>query len=217
MYKGLLTFLTILTIQSVQAQNFEDIDWQGKKVPALVTEVYQNEAITETAIKGKLLEMGFNPKEVKNILFYKSIILNDIEKESNDVLIKVERKNKQSKDVSIVYFSMAKNYDQYISLTSNRELIDKMKRFTENFHTWANERALEIEIEEQTERVKDAEKKLKELSDEKESIAQKLIKLEEQKTENLKAFEKQKQEADNQKKALEILKEKQKSALATKG
>ncbi|MBU6158621.1 MAG: hypothetical protein KGP35_06270 [Bacteroidetes bacterium] len=217
MNKGLFTFLAIMLIQAVQAQNFEDIEWQGKQVPAIMTEVYQSIEITETAIKAKLLEMGFNSKEVKNILFYKGIVLNEIEKEPYDVLIKVERKSKQIKDVSVIHFSMAKNYDQYISLTSNQELIGKMKKFTENFHLWANERALEIEIEEQAARIKSADKKLKELGEEKENLEQKLIKLEEQKTENLKAYEKQKQEVENQKKALEILKEKQKSNTAAKG
>lgn len=217
MYKGLLTFLTLLMLQTLQAQNFEDIEWQGKQVPALMTEVYHSEEITEKAIQSKLLEMGFNAKEVKNVLFYKGIVLNDIEKEPYDVLIKVEKKSKQIKDVSVIHFSMAKNYDQYISLTSNQELIGKMKKFTENFHIWSNELALEIEIEEQTARIKAADKKLKELAVEKENMEQKLAKLEEQKNENLKAFEKQQQEVENQKKALEILKEKQKSSAAAKG
>jgi hypothetical protein len=207
----LFLFLFLNLFISSFSQSFEEIDWQGKKVPAYTTDIYQSTEITEDAIKEKFIQMGYNPKIVKGILSYKAIKLSDIVEEPYDVLIKIDKKNKQSKDQSVVYFSMAKEYDQYVRSSSDPELLKKLRNFTQKFQEWANERALDLEIKEQESRIKNTEKKLKELTEEKENITEKIKKLEERQKDNLKELEKQQNEVESQHKALKILLEKKKS------
>jgi hypothetical protein len=209
-----LVMLSFFVLQVSFAQNFEQIEWQGKKVPAISVDVYQNEAVTEVAIKEYFEKMGYNAKSAKGIYSYKGIRLKDIDAKTNyDVLIKVDRKSRQEKDASVVYMSMAKDYDNYIRSSSDDETIENLRKFVSNFQNLANEKALENEIKSQEEKTKSAEKKLAALKEEKTSIETKIKKLEEKKEENIKEIEKQEQEVENQTKALKILLEKRKGKI----
>lgn len=204
--------MSFILLQVSFSQNFEQIDWQGKKVPAIAVDVYQNEAVTETAIKEYFEQLGYYAKSSKGIYAYKGIRLKDIDTKTNyDVLIKVDRKSRQEKDASIVYMSMAKDYDNYIRSSSDDEIIENLRKFVSNFQQLANEKALDNEIKSQEEKTKSAEKKLASLREEKASIETKIKKLEEKKEENLKEIEKQEQDVENQTKALKILQEKKKT------
>jgi chromosome segregation ATPase len=196
----------------INAQSFDQIEWQGKKVPAMTTEIYQNANTTEAAIKEYFEKLGFFAKVQKGILSYKNIKLSDIDDDPYDVLIKIDRRSKQEKDASIVYFSMAKNYDQYIKNSSDDKLKKRVETFISEFKALANEKALNIEIKNQEEKSKSAEKKLKDFLEEKENMEQKIIKLTQQKEDKIKEIQKQEQEVENQKKALENLLEKKKSS-----
>jgi hypothetical protein len=194
------------------AQSFEQIEWQGKKVPAMTIEVYQSQSTTESAIREYFEKMGYYAKAQKGISAYKNIKLSDIDDEPYDVLIKVEKRSKQEKDASIVFFSMAKNYDQYIKNSSDEKLKKRVEAFITEFIALSNQKALNIEIKNQEDKSKAAEKKLKELKDEKDNMEQKINKLTQQKEDKIKEIEKQEQEFINQKRALEILVEKKKSS-----
>jgi chromosome segregation ATPase len=202
-------FITVLPTL-LYAQSFEHIEWQGKKVPAMTIEVFQSESTTEAAIREYFEKMGHFAKIQKGIASYKNIKLSDIDDDPHDVLIKVDKRNKQEKDASIVYFAMAKNYDQYIKNSSDEKLKKRVEAFISEFRVVANEKALNIEIKNQEDRSKAADKKLKDLKEEKENLEQKIIKFNQQKEEKIKEIEKQEQEVDNQKKALENLLNKKK-------
>jgi hypothetical protein len=195
----------IAFMTNTQAQSFENIDWQGKKVPAMTIDVYQNSQVTEEAIKELFEKMGYYAKVSKGIFSYKSIKIKDIDNEPYDVLVKVERKNKQEKDASVVYMAMAKDYDNYVKHSSDKHLISDMKSFMSTFQTSANEKALLLAVKEQEGKAKNAEKKLSTLKEEKTNIENKIKKLEERKLENIKEIEKQEQEVENQNKALKLL------------
>jgi len=207
-----LVMFSFFLFQVPYAQNFEQIEWQGKKVPAIAIDVYQNETVTEEAIKEYFEKMGYNAKSSKGIYAYKGIRLKDIDTKTNyDVLIKVDRKSRLEKDASIVYMSMAKDYDNYIRSSSDEETIDNLRKFVAHFQHLANEKALDNEIKSQEEKIKSADKKLASLKEEKTSIEAKIKKLEEKKEENIKEIEKQEQEVENQNKALKILMNKKKA------
>lgn len=210
MKKCLVGLVCILMTNLIFAQSFEEIDWQGKKVPAYSIDVYQSVSITEEAIKEQFIQMGFNPKIMKGILNYRAIKIAEIDSDLYDVLIKVDKKNKLAKDISVVYLSMAKNYDQYINKYTDSGLVNKMKGFATKFQEWANAKALEVDILKQETRIKNEEKKLKELLFEKDNISEKILKLEESQKLNLKQIETQKIEVENQHKALKLLTDKRK-------
>ncbi len=206
----LLTALFVFFIGS-QAQNFGELEWQKKKIPAVLTEVPQSASITEDAIKQKLSQLGYNGKETKGVYVFKAIRIPEISDETFDVLLSIERKSRKEKDASIVYFAVSRGYENYVKADGDPILVSKIKQYCLNFLPWAEAQALEVDIKNQEDKVKSSEKKLQDYQDDSESLQKKLKKLQDDIEENKKNIEKQKADVENQRKALEILKGKRKS------
>ncbi len=206
----LLTALFVFFIGS-QAQNFGELEWQKKKIPAVLTEVPQSASITEDAIKQKLSQLGYNGKETKGVYVFKAIRIPEISDETFDVLLSIERKSRKEKDASIVYFAVSRGYENYVKADDDPVLVSKIKQYCLNFLPWAEAQALEVDIKNQEDKVKSSEKKLQDYQDDSESLQKKLKKLQDDIEENKKNIEKQKADVENQRKALEILKGKRKS------
>lgn len=198
-------------VQYSFAQSFGELEWQKKKIPAVVTEIPQVAGVTEDAIRQKLTQLGYNAKETKGVYVYKGIRIPEISNETFDVLLRVERKGRREKDASVVYFAVSRGYENYVKESDDAELTGKIKQYCNNFSVWAEAAALEVAIKEQENQVKSAEKKLVDYNDESENLQKRKKKLEEDIEENKKNIEKQKTELENQKKALDILRAKRKS------
>ncbi|MFT3845636.1 MAG: hypothetical protein QM725_11320 [Lacibacter sp.] len=206
----LLTALFIFLLHT-NAQNFGELEWQKKKIPAVVTEIPQSASVTEDAIKQKLSQLGYNGKETKGVYVFKAIRIPDISEETYDVLLSVERKSRKEKDASVVYLAISRGYENYVKADDDPVLVSKIKQYCLNFLPWAEAQALEVDIKNQEDKVKSTEKKLQDYQDDSESLQKKLKKLQDDIEENKKNIEKQKAEVENQRKALEILKGKRKS------
>lgn len=211
--KKVIFLLTVLFLFlfNVKAQNFGELEWQKKKIPAVITEVPQSASVTEDAIKQKLSQLGYNGKETKGIYVYKGIRIPDISEETFDVLVSIDRKSRKEKDASVVYFAISRGYENYVKADDDPVLISKIKQYCLNFLPWAEAQALEVDIKSQEDKVKSTEKKLQDYQDDSESLQKKLKKVQDDIEENKKNIEKQKTEVENQRKALEILKGKRKS------
>jgi predicted RNA-binding protein with RPS1 domain len=211
--KKITIFLTALFLFSLnsQAQSFGEMEWQKKKIPAVLTEVPQSVSVTEDAIKQKLSQLGYNGKETKGVYVFKAIRIPEISDETFDVLLSIERKSRKEKDASIVYFAVSRGYENYVKADDDPVLVSKIKQYCLNFLPWAEAQALEVDIKNQEDKVKSSEKKLQDYQDDSESLQKKLKKLQDDIEENKKNIEKQKTEVENQRKALEILKGKRKS------
>lgn len=206
---GLLSVLLIIS-QLVNAQFFGELEWQKKKIPAVLTDVPQTATVTEDAIKQKFAQLGYSAKSEKGALVYKGIRLPEIGTGTYDVLIKVDRKSRRDKDASVVYFALSMGNENYVTSSGDVVLTTNMKKYCERFLPWAEAQALEVEIKDQEEKLKSAENKLKSYNDEAETLEKRRQKLEEDIKENKQNIEKQKQEVENQKKAVEVLKGKRK-------
>lgn len=206
----LLTALFLFSLNS-HAQSFGEMEWQKKKIPAVLTEVPQSASVTEDAIKQKLSQLGYNGKETKGVYVFKAIRIPEISDETFDVLLSIERKSRKEKDASIVYFAVSRGYENYVKADDDPVLVSKIKQYCLNFLPWAEAQALEVDIKNQEDKVKSSEKKLQDYQDDSESLQKKLKKLQDDIEENKKNIEKQKTEVENQRKALEILKGKRKS------
>lgn len=205
----LLLFTAVVT--SLQAQSFGELEWQKKKIPAVIIEIPQKASVTEDAIRKKLTQLGYNAKESKGAYLYKGIRIAEIGNETFDVLLKVERKSRKEKDESVVYFAVSRGNENYIKAEDDAEVTANMKKYTLNFVPWAEAAALEEEIAGQEDKVKSVEKKLNDYNDESESLQKKLRKIQEDIEENKRNIEKQKAEVENQKKALDVLRAKRKN------
>lgn len=211
--KNMIIFLFVSLLFSgyANAQNFGELEWQKKKIPAMVTEIPHTPSVTEDAIRNKLTQLGYNAKESKGVYVYKGIRIPEISNETFDILLRVERKSRKAKDESTVYFAVSRGYENYIKSGDDAEVVAKIKQYCLNFLPWAEAQALEVEIKGQEDKVKSVENKLRDYNDESESLQKKKKKLEEDIADNAKSIEKQKAEVEAQKKALEVLKAKRKA------
>lgn len=204
--------LCLLVTFSAAAQNFGELEWQKKKIPAVITEVPYTSSVTEDAIRQKLSQMGFSAKESKGVYTYKGVRISEISEETFDLMLKVDRKSRKEKDASLVYLVLSRGYENYIKADADPVLVQKLKQYCLNFNTWAQAQSLEVEIKDQEDKVKSTEKKLGDYQDESTSLEKRLKKLQDDIEENKKNIEKQKGEVENQKKALDVLKAKRKTA-----
>jgi hypothetical protein len=210
MKKIVITALLFVSMYAVQAQNFGELEWQKKKIPAVLIEVPQTESATEAAILQKWKQLGYTGKQTKGVYELKGIKLMDISPDVIDVYLKVERKSRREKDASVVYFIVSRGYENYVKVTDNAEFVKRIKDYTLNFAPWASAEALEREIAAQEEKLKSAEKNVSDLISEADSLQKKLAKLQQDIEDNKSNIEKKRQEVESERKVLELLKEKRK-------
>jgi hypothetical protein len=213
MKKQIYTLLVCLLITlAAGAQSFGELEWQKKKIPAMVMELPYTASVTEDAIRQKFSQMGYSAKESKGVYTYKAVRIPEISEETLDILLRVERKSRKEKDESNVYFIVSRGNENYVKNTDDAVLIAKIKQYCLGFIPLAEAQALEVEIKDQEDKVKSNEKKLRDYEDESGSLEKRLKKLQDDIEDNKKNIEKQKVEVENQKKALDVLKAKRKTA-----
>lgn len=204
----LLSFLLVTVFANAQA--YGELEWQKKKIPAMITEVPYPASVTEDAIRQKFSQMGYSAKESKGVYTYKAIRIPEISDETFDALLRVERKSRKEKDESNVYFILSRGYENYVKGTDDAAFIAKIRQYCLNFIPLAEAQSLEVEIKDQEDKVKTTEKKLKDYEDESGSLEKRMKKLQDDIEENKKNIEKQKGEVENQKKALDVLRARRK-------
>ena len=198
----LALFVFVVVLRS-SAQSYEgSIEYQKKDQKAMVIEFPYSPSVVEDALIEKMEKMGYKKKESKGFLVYKNAVISTISSEPADYMIKVERKSRKEKDESVVYLVMSKG-DENIMARNDALVNSNMKTFLNNVSPEVEAFNLEREILAQQEVVTKAEKKLKNLKDDQESMEKKVKKLQEDLKDNAKDQENQVKEIENQKKILE--------------
>jgi len=205
-------FLTVTIIISFisSSQAYEEkIQYDKKKQPAIVIEYrYPPEAV-ENALIARFSKMGYKGKEEKGIfnrdrgfMEFRNAYVTDISTDRMDYIIKVERKSRKESDESIVYMIMYKNDENAMEkMTANN--VGQAKVFLNNMIPDIEEAHLEIQIRDQEDVVAKAEKKLKQLQEDKQDLEKKLADNEKSQDDTIK-------DIDVQKKNLEVLRGKRK-------
>jgi hypothetical protein len=190
------------------AQSYEGtVDYQKTKQATAVIELPYPPGVVEDAIKDKMKRMGYSGKESKGFIVFKGV--RDSTGKEMDYLVRVERKSRKEKDESVVYlFGQGANIDMTKSgdgtdMDFLKTTLNKMQPDIEAYN-------LEVQIGDQEETVKKAEKKYDNLQDDQKSLEKKLKKLQDDIADNKKDQENQQKEIENQKKILETLKAKRK-------
>ena len=206
----LLLPVLLLGVLSLVAQVPGELEMNKKKVPSIVTQVPVAPSITEEAIRDKLSQKGYIGKESKGVILYKGVRIPEISNELVDLYLKVERKSRKDKDESLVYVTVSKGYENYVTPVNDSATVNRVISFSANFLPWAEALALEKDIKDQEDRLKSAEKKYNDLLSDGDGLQKKLTKLQQDIEENKSSVQKQKSEVETQRKALEILKSKRK-------
>lgn len=207
----LACFILMFTVISFSQAYETNITYDKKKQRAIAIDyAYPQEAV-QNAITTRIQKEGHNMKAEKGLfnkdkgfIVVKDAFVTEISEERLDYILKVDRKSRKDKDESTLYLVVNKNGEDMINTMSADE-IRRIKSFMSDLAPDIEEANLELQIKAQDDAVVKAEKKYKDLQDEKASLEKKLQK-------NLEEIEAQEKNIESQRSALELLKSKRKIA-----
>jgi hypothetical protein len=187
------------------------IEYKKGEKPAAVIELPYSPEVVEGAIKDYLSLKGLKLDRSKGFQVYRGARLDESD-ELSDLHFKVEKKSKKEKDVSVVYLMVGKP-DEDLSLRSldDRYKVDAGINFLNNIVPSVESYSLNVDIDNQEDDVKKAERKLKELEDEQEDIEKKIKNLQQRLEENREDQRKQADEVSKKKIEYETLKARKKA------
>jgi hypothetical protein len=200
----LLFTFCLLSCYLLKAQAVEAIvDYKKLPQPAAVIELSFGQSLVEDAIKEKMKSLGYKASESKGFIVFSGI--KDVNSGRQlSYVYKVIPKSPKEKGKSVVYlFLEGDGVD--MSKTGPGSDMEMMKTNLNNLSKYVFDYNLNLQISEQTDKVKEAEKKLNNLQDEKTKLEKKKKTIEDDITENAKEQEKQKKELDKQKTILDGL------------
>ena len=184
--------------------------------PALMLDLPYDENTTEDFIVANLKKTGYNP-ETKGKLFWKQnkldgfYIFKDVKLEdasqSMDLYFKVDQKSRRAKDQSVIYLMLSKGGENFISPGSDETNYEAAKKFLNGFVDHSAAYKLNLDIKEQEEVVKDAEKKYDKLKDHEKDLVRKIEQLEKDLKKNKDDQDEQDKAIKNEKKKLEDLRD----------
>ena len=183
----LIAFLFTGVMTASSQATFTTITIDKKIQPGLVLELPNNTDVAESTILQKLKETGYNP-ETKGKLFWKKnkldgfyvfngIVLAALNNQKLDMYFKVEPKSKTQKDQSTIYLLVSKGYDNFISPEVDTATFAAATDFLNGFVAGTASYRLNLDIEEQGNVVKNAEKKLTNLQDDNKALVKKIDEL----------------------------------------
>lgn len=207
--KSILALVSFILFSSVlNAQAYEGtVQFDKKKQPAILVEyVYPAQAV-ENAFVQKMEMLGFRPKEEKGILnrdrgflVFRNAIVTDISEKRYDYILKVERKSRREDDESVLYLVVQDNGDNVLNKMDASD-VSRAKSYLNAMIPDIEAANLELQILAQQDVVNKAEKKLRDLEEEYNTLTKKL-------KDNEKSQEDTRSDIENQKKSLEKLQEK---------
>lgn len=215
MKKALLFSIAALAfgLQGISQAYESQITYGKKKQKSINMDYSFSQEAVENAIVQKIEKMGYLAKAEKGLfnkdkgfIVFKDAFISDINEERLDYVIKVERKSRREKDETTLYILMQKNGEDAIP-AMDLQGIRNAKQFLANLLPDIEEADLELQIKSQDEVVVKAEKKFKDLQDEKASLENKLKK-------NAEEIENQQKHIESQRQSLDVLKGKRKGATA---
>lgn len=206
----LLILTTVFFSQFLMAQVGEgEIEFSGLKRTVKKMEINQEPEIVEQAIKNRMAKAGYKPKETKGWLVFKDVDDKEISDERCDLHVKVDRKSRKEKAVSVVHFFVSKPNEHAMPAALAGSML-----VAEGFHgqitNHSDAHKLEMDIIAQEELTKKAEKKHDDLVKDQASLEKKIKGLQDDLETNKQKQTEQVREVENQRKALEQLKTKRK-------
>ena len=204
----LLSGLCVGFSVSMFAQSYESsVEYGKKKQQAIAIDYAYSQEAVENAIIQKIEKMGFKAKEEKGMfnkdkgfIVFKNALIPEISDDRMDYILKADRKSRKEKDETTLYVIMQKDGENALPAMEAYN-VGKAKGFVNGLTPEIEEASLELQIKAQDDEVVKAEKKFKDLQDEKADLEKKLQK-------NADEIEKQQKYVENQRAALDGLKSK---------
>lgn len=178
----------------------------GDKVAAVIELPYPVEEV-EDVIKDYLAKKGVKGDKTKGFEIYRSTKLKDGDQELHDLHFKVERKSRKEKDITLVYLLVGRPSENVgVRAVHDRHKIDEAKEFLNRIVPAVDANHLEVQIREQEELLKKADKKMQGLIEDSVSLTDKIKSLQSKMETNRIEQKKQVEEVARQRMVLEAMK-----------
>lgn len=208
----LLIFICFLLTVPAMSQSYEgNTDYNKKKQKAVVIECSFPQEAVENAIIQKIEEMGNRSSEEKGMfnkdkgsVVFRNASVKTISDRNLDYIVKVERKSRKEKDITVLYLLVSKNGENI--LASDERCADRAKEFLNELLPEIEDSNLELDIKAQEEDVTKAQKKFKDLQDDKQTMDKKIKELQDDLEKNAKDQESQQKEIEGKRQLLDGLK-----------
>ena len=189
------------------------VEFQKTQQPAAVIELPYAENVVEKAIADYMARKGNKGSDSKGFKTFKSYRLRDSQENTSDLYFKIDRKSQKEKDVTVVSLVVGKSgEDIKTRLSPDNATIDGAKDLLNDMVASVDAYNLEVQIQEQDDAVKKAQKKFDGLVDDQKDYEKKIKNLEDKIEQNKKDQEKQQDEVKRQRDTLETLRGKRKAA-----
>jgi hypothetical protein len=208
----LAAFVSSLIAYAQTTASEGSTDFQRTTQPAAIIELPYAEKVVEKALKEYMSKKGYKESESKGFKVYRGYKLRTIHDYSSDLYFKIERKSRREKDLTVVFLVAGKTgEDIKTRLVSDNLSIDGAKDLLEDMVPGIAAYDLEVQIQDQDDVLKKADKKYSGLLDDQKDYEKRIKNLEDKLVENKKNQEKQLEEVKKQKELLQTLKDKRKS------
>ena len=209
-------FGLVAVIQFASAQSsYTSVSYNKTSQPALMLELPYNTDVSQGFIVDNLKKTGYDP-ETKGKLFWKQNKLNgfyvfkDVRLEGAsqpvDLYFKVDQKTKKAKDQSVIYLLLGRGENNFISSTSDEDTYNSAKNFLNGFVDQSAVYKLNLDIKNQEDVVKAAEKRLDKLKDDEKDMQKKIDQLQKDLKKNQDDQKDQQKTIENERKKLDDLK-----------
>lgn len=206
----LFVFLLVTAVSMGQAPMPTTAEYNGQKYPCYIMEYNLPPDETKDVIVNKLKSEGFNADKSKGYLVYRNTRLKDLDPdEPQDVLFKIERKDRKDKDKSIVTMITAKSGTIPEDKVKGAKTVAAIEpsansvAFLNSFQSNINLSAYNLAVSNQQDEVDKAEKKLKSLQDDQSKMEKKIKNLQDDLAKNKTDQQNQTDEIAKQKSVLE--------------
>jgi len=206
----LLVAIFFFSVTAFAQARITTAQYQKISQPALEIEIPFAEKTVMKSVVDKLESAGYKGKDTKGYYTFTGVKLPEFGTESYDLYFKTERKSRREKDNTLLTMLIGNGYEKFIDEAAGSVVIGNAKKFLNNQAEAATAFDLEMQITDQEELSKKAEKKLATLIENAQDLQKKKEKLVAEIADNIKRQAEQKVEAEKQTTIFNNLKTKRK-------
>ncbi len=211
----MLPFLALIVSFNLYAQPRAQegtTDFQRTTQPAAIIDLPYPEAVVEKAVDDYMGKKGYKGSDSRGFRVFRGYKFSDGSESGNDLYYKIERKSRHDKDMTTVYLVVAKNGEDVkartgadnSTLAGATDLLNDMVASIDSYN-------LEVQIKDQEDQVKKAQKKYDGLVQDSVDYSKKIKGLQDKLVQNRKDQDSQLAELKKQNDIMDALRRKRKS------
>lgn len=216
MKKIILLLIVVVVARSGSAQSYTATASYNKvQQPALVLQLPYSENTAKDFIVSNLKKTGYDPEtkgklfwkkdKIDGYYYFKGVMIPEMSTPV-DLYFKVDQRSRKLKDQSTITMLVSRGDENFINLDTDENAFLASKHFLNGFVSESAAYKLNLDIENQENTVKSAEKRLSKLQDDEKDIMKKIDQLQNDLKNNRNDQEKQQSTIEEERRKLAVLK-----------